>query len=36
MEENNEDNYLDSEWANPRNLKYQLLNGGRDIRFKWF
>ena len=22
LEENNEDNYLDSEWANPLNLKY--------------
>lgn len=34
LEEDNEDDYLNSAWANPNNLKGQLLNGGADVRFK--
>lgn len=34
LEEDNEDDYLNSAWANPQNLKHQLLNGGADVRYR--
>lgn len=34
LEEDNEDFYLDSTWANSQNLKNQLLNGGKEVRYK--
>lgn len=38
IESNNEDDYAHSSWANPNNLKNNLIGGGRDIRWKgmWF
>lgn len=34
LEEDGEDDYLNSAWANPGHLKSHLLNGGADFRFK--
>ncbi|KYF46606.1 putative protein c21orf59 [Toxoplasma gondii TgCatPRC2] len=34
LEEDEDDSYLDSEWANPRGLKNALIGGGREIRWK--
>lgn len=34
LEEDNEDDYLNSVWANNQNLKNQLVNGGKDIKWK--
>lgn len=34
IESNNEDDYAHSSWANPNNLKNNLIGGGRDIRWK--
>mmetsp|Transcript_43179 Transcript_43179/g.111954 ORF Transcript_43179/g.111954 Transcript_43179/m.111954 type:complete len:217 (+) Transcript_43179:572-1222(+) len=34
LTEDSEDAYLNSSWANPGTLKGQLLNGGRDVRWK--
>lgn len=36
LEGNSEDDYLNSEWANPNYLKNNLVNGGRDISYKGF
>lgn len=35
LEEDDDDSYLDSEWANPRGLKNALIGGGREIRWKY-
>jgi hypothetical protein len=34
LEQNYENDYLNSAWANPNNLKNQMVNGGRGIRWK--
>lgn len=34
LENNNEDDYLNSPWANPNNLKSYLINGGSGIQWK--
>lgn len=34
LEENNEDAYLNSQWANPQNLKNQLIGGPSNISWK--
>jgi len=34
LEEDNEDAYMNSAWANPKNLKNQLIGGGKDISWK--
>ena len=34
LEEDNEDDYLNSAWANSQNLKNNLLNGGRDVKYR--
>lgn len=34
LEEDNEDDYMNSAWADPRHLKNQLLNGGADVRYR--
>lgn len=34
LETNNEDDYMNSEWANPKNLKNYLVTGGKDIQWK--
>lgn len=34
LEANDDDSYMDSQWANPKALKSQLVGGGRDISWK--
>jgi len=34
LEEDSEDAYMNSAWANPKNLKNQLIGGGKDISWK--
>ena len=34
LEEANDDDYLNSEWSNPKMLKNQLVTGGKNISFK--
>ena len=34
LEVNNEDDYLNSPWANPNNLKSHLIDGGRGIQWR--
>lgn len=34
IESNNEDDFANSTWANPNNLKSHLVNGGGDIKWK--
>ena len=34
IESNNEDDFANSSWANPNNLKKNLVGGGRDIQWK--
>ncbi len=34
LEENDDDSYLDSPWANPRGLKNQLSGAGGGVRWK--
>ena len=34
IESNNEDDYANSSWANPNNLKNYLVNGTQGVKFK--
>lgn len=34
LEEDNDDQYLNSQWANPKNLKNALTSGEREIHWK--
>ena len=34
IESNNEDDYSNSSWANPNNLKSNLVTGGKGVGFK--
>ena len=34
IESNNEDDYANSSWANPNNLKSHLVTGGKGVGFK--
>ncbi len=34
IETNNEEDFANSSWANPNNLKNYLVTGGKDFKFK--
>jgi hypothetical protein len=34
LDSNNEEDYANSVWANPNNLKSYLVTGGKDLKFK--
>ena len=34
IESNNEEDYSNSVWANPNNLKSYLVTGGKDVKFR--
>jgi hypothetical protein len=34
LEQDENDDYMNSSWANPNNLKNQLINGGKGVNFK--
>lgn len=34
IESTNEDDFSNSQWANPNNLKSYLVNGGSDVKWK--